>query len=276
MSEWKKTCEKQLVELERIIELGEDFLEGAPEGSLRISRCRNTDQYYWKKDGEDPKGKYIKRSQIGLVKSLAQKQYLTKVLTIAKQQYKQVKKSQVNCDLKEIDQLYNVMLSSKQRLITPVLVSDDVYAEEWLRKCQDSMTNNKLQNKFKWKYELDDDEGIITEQGEMVRSKSEKILADKLYMMGIPYVYEMPLYIAGVGYIHPDFTLLNKRTRKVYYWEHLGMMDVEEYCDKAIKKIELYEKNGVFQGRSLIVTYETKNHAPNTKALERLIEEFLI
>ena len=45
---------------------------------------------------------------------------------------------------------------------------------------------------------------ILTEKGESVKSKSEKIIADKLNMMNIPYCYEVPLYLKGYGYVKPD------------------------------------------------------------------------
>ena len=35
----------------------------------------------------------------------------------------------------------------------------------------------------------------------------------------VPYHYEAPLYLKGRGIIHPDFTVLNIRTRQEYYWE---------------------------------------------------------
>lgn len=35
---------------------------------------------------------------------------------------------------------------------------------------------------------------ILTQKGERVRSKSEKILADYFYQHNIPYKYEKPLY----------------------------------------------------------------------------------
>lgn len=93
--------------------------------------------------------------------------------------------------------------------------------------------------------------------------------------MGIPYVYEVPLYLEGYGYIKPDFVVLNKKNRREYYWEHLGMMDNKEYCEKAIKKIETFEKNGIFPGENLILTYETYEQPLNIKVVEKLISEYL-
>lgn len=49
---------------------------------------------------------------------------------------------------------------------------------------------------------------IMTERGERVRSKSEKILADYFYRNGILYKYECPLYLKYFGTIYPDFTFL--------------------------------------------------------------------
>ena len=78
---------------------------------------------------------------------------------------------------------------------------------------------------------------IYSERGERVRSKSEKIIADKLYRNGIPYKYEKPLVLKGLGKIHPDFEILNKRTRKEYFLEHLGKMDDIGYVKKNMRRI---------------------------------------
>lgn len=126
------------------------------------------------------------------------------------------------------------------------------------------------------KYPLTEDTGIFTDNSELVRSKTEKIIADKLYKMGIPYVYEMPLFLKDVGYISPDFTVLNKRTRREFYRKHFGMMSNPEYSDKAIKKIITYEKNHIYQGKQLLITYESSSHPLNMKHLDAFINEFLL
>lgn len=52
---------------------------------------------------------------------------------------------------------------------------------------------------------------ILTEKGERVRSKSEKILADYFYRKNILYKYEKPLYLKGYGTVYPDFTFLSRK-----------------------------------------------------------------
>ncbi len=123
---------------------------------------------------------------------------------------------------------------------------------------------------------IEEEQGFLTEGGEVVRSKSEKIIADKLHSMNIPYVYEVVVKLEGHGKVHPDFTVLNTRTREEFYWEHLGMMDLPEYSNKAIKKIDTYEKNGVFVGKKLLVTYETSFYPLNIRSIERTIKEYLL
>jgi hypothetical protein len=95
-------------------------------------------------------------------------------------------------------------------------------------------------------------------------------------MMNIPYHYECPLQLKGYGTVYPDFMLLNRRTRKEYYYEHLGIMDQPDYCEKAIRKIETYEKNGIYNGEQLLLSYETSRQPLNMKSVERMIERYLM
>ena len=116
---------------------------------------------------------------------------------------------------------------------------------------------------------------ILTERGERVRSKSEKIMADYFFRHGIEYKYESPLYIKGMGTIYPDFTFLSPKTGEEIYWEHNGMVDSPEYARKMVQKIEAYENNGIFSGERLILTFETQQSVLNTKKIEQLVERYL-
>ncbi|MBQ7581893.1 MAG: hypothetical protein IJU25_03645, partial [Lachnospiraceae bacterium] len=135
----------------------------------------------------------------------------------------------------------------------------------------------------RWKAEEYDGKGfredapvIYTEKGERVRSKSEKILADIFYKNGISYKYEKPLYLTGYGMVYPDFTFLSQRTGQEIFWEHEGRMDDPAYAVSAVKKIDLYESNGIFVGERLILTYETQESAINTQDIKRKVQRYLI
>ena len=54
------------------------------------------------------------------------------------------------------------------------------------------------------------------------------------------------------------------------------MMSKDDYCEKAIQKIETYEQNNIYPGSGLILTYEAENHAFNSSLLEGMIREYLI
>lgn len=77
-----------------------------------------------------------------------------------------------------------------------------------------------------------------TLSGEMVRSKSEVIIANILTERQIPFNYEIPLAYEG-GTICPDFTI--EWNGKTFYWEHLGMMDIENYYEEWSRKKAIYD-----------------------------------
>lgn len=117
---------------------------------------------------------------------------------------------------------------------------------------------------------------IITEKGERVRSKSEKILADYFYRNNIIYKYEKPLFLKGYGTVYPDFTFLSRKTGEEIYWEHEGMMDKSDYAKTAVKKLESYQKNGIYLGERLIATFETEQTLLNSQIIEQLVQKYLL
>ena len=116
--------------------------------------------------------------------------------------------------ISKIDSELPKLHTQRQLLVTPV---EPIWEKE-LAKWYDSEYHGK---EF---YEGTAE--IVTEKGERVRSKSEKILADYFYRNNILYQYEKPLYLKGYGTIYPDFTFLSKKTRKEIYWEHEGIVNV--------------------------------------------------
>ena len=264
---------KQKDELEVIMKSAEQFLMTAPEGNLRISKNQNTTQYYVITESGDTHGKYISKSKNNLIQTLAQKDYERKVLRMATKRKVELERA-LNCiNDDELIKLYQSLSEPRRKLIHPYELTDKEYAASWNKEQMAIIQNHQKKNpNYKT---LSEDEGFTTERGEIVRSKSEKILADKFLALGIPYFYEIPLFLNGYGYISPDFKLLNIRTRHTIYWEHLGMMDIEDYVNKSIKKIESFERNHLFPGRDLILTYETKDHPLNIKTMTELINEYL-
>lgn len=91
-----------------------------------------------------------------------------------------------------------------------------------------------------------------TRKGDLVRSKSEVIIANLLFDEKIEYEYEKKLYYAKGKWIEPDFTI--SLDGKEFYWEHLGLIGTEDYDRRWLEKREIYEKH--FPKR-LKITYES-------------------
>lgn len=81
-----------------------------------------------------------------------------------------------------------------------------------------------------------------TSQGLYVRSKSEVLLAEKLYEMQIPFRYEQTLKI-GKFTIAPDFTC--NIPKQLVYIEHCGLTGNAEYMKHHKWKMDLYESVGI-------------------------------
>ena len=83
-----------------------------------------------------------------------------------------------------------------------------------------------------------------TARGEMVRSKSEVIVANTLHALGIDYRYEYPVegrFFSGIR--RPDFAFFTK-SGNLILWEHLGMLNNRAYAEGWNKKLEWYRSNG--------------------------------
>ena len=114
-----------------------------------------------------------------------------------------------------------------------------------------------------------------TISGECVRSKSEVMIATVLYMNKIPFRYECILKL-GENIRFPDFTILHPKTGKIFYWEHLGLMDKAEYRQDAWERLELYIYYGIIPTKNLILTYETAEYPLNITQVERLVNEYFL
>ncbi|SHH01921.1 ATP-dependent exoDNAse (exonuclease V), alpha subunit, helicase superfamily I [Thermosyntropha lipolytica DSM 11003] len=102
-----------------------------------------------------------------------------------------------------------------------------------------------------------------TEKGELVRSKSEVIIANILYKNNIEYKYEKELVLYDENgerkIVKPDFTIIIHKdgATKEYYWEHLGMLSNDSYRKNWKNKEKLYKLNNITRvedGGNLIIT----------------------
>ena len=242
-----------LVELKMKLE---ENLRKAPEGALHSKNCRGVQQFYVKKDGIR---KYLRKSDWDLAKQLAQRDYDKKLLNRVCSNLGYLDTFLRKFDVDKLYDMYGELPLARKKLVESFLMSDKQYIEAW-----EKITYERKE------FEEGSQE-IYTERGERVRSKSEKIIADKLFLQNIPYHYERPTYLKGFGMVYPDFCCLDIRQRKEIIWEHFGIMGDSEYSRKTLSKINHYTQNGYYQGDNIIYTFESLDNPMNTKAVDKLI-----
>ena len=130
------------------------------------------------------------------------------------------------------------------------------------------------------------EEGLIhrTKRGDLVRSKSEVIIANELLAQGIDrYEYEAPLALSNGQTRYPDFTIVDDDTGAAYYWEHLGLMNHPDYRQRWETKLESYRKSGILPHEvgggatgTLIVTRDDERGGIDASAIANLIKDELV
>lgn len=250
-----------LIELEKQKKLNEEKLEKEYEDNLGIYKVWTVpqkDKYiYYKK--EENKRTYIKQSELPKASVIVQNEYLHRLEKVIKKQEKLIDNFlESYCSDCETEAL-NKMSEGKRFLVKRISDTDEQFIAKWTEKHSGMQNGYPQKGTFK------------TQQGEMVRSKSEKIIADLLYQKGIPYQYE-PELMLGNRRVYPDFVVLNLKERKTIYWEHLGRGDDEEYASTNLYKIHQYETNGYLQGDNLIVTREFRDMPLNIELIMKKLE----
>lgn len=270
----KTSLIKNLQEMESQLGILIDRLEKMDHkvsGTLYVSARKQTVQFY-KAEATD-KGStktYLGKDQHESLVNLANKTYHDRMLAAAKEEKRQIGRCLTTLasgkGLSDIDDVFQSLHKAVQDLVTPIGGTDEAFAREWYKK-----------NKFTVNRTREVNSPLVTARGEVVKSKSEVIIANRLYSLGIPYVYESSIAPEEeLRSRYPDFYILNKRTRKEYIWEHQGKMDDKDYCMDSQYKLEWFCKKGYILGKNLIFTYEGSARALSTKYVDALIKEFLI
>ncbi len=235
-----------------------------PNGAkLRSAKHGTGYQYFMRIKPSDINGEYIKAKNRKQAIILAQIEYDENLLKRLRKALSALKIIKKNCSEEVFESTLNDMPPGKCELIKLPYLSDRDYILKW-----------KNTDYIGLDFSPDYPE-YYTRQNLRVRSKSEVIIADILDEYGVPFLYEKPLHLKS-GLFHPDFTLLNIKTRKELYWEHLGMMDDIDYRNNAFQKLRNYESCGLYPYESVIWTFETGKYPLNTKEIRKMVKQLKI
>lgn len=259
-SELMKNMTKRNRDLTMLIRRIDEKMNTFPDGSIRIKHDRKHTYYCLLDESKDKKERQLDSTkELELIRSLVQKAYLQKVRRQAQKEQSALQKAIDNYPDVRAEDVYESENDDRKDLINPIIPTDEQFKASWLAEPYEKKGITEGMPTFK------------TQNGEDVRSKSEKIIADALLNKGVPYKYECPLKL-GEMTVYPDFTIMRMSDRTEVYYEHLGRMDDPVYVEKNINKINEYAKNGYCHGERLFTTMETKKAPLDTKVLDVLID----
>lgn len=261
MFKTEQELRKELAFLYKAAKMIKEKLKKAPKGNLRISNSHAKPEYYYKPEGvSEGNGTYIRKKDLGQAIAIAQRDYDRQLLDSVEKRIDLIEEFVERYACIRPEGIYDTLNSYRRELVSPLILSDEEYVRQWLSV------------EYQGKYFDEETSRIITERGERVRSKSEKIIADKLFAMGIPYRYECPVTLSDGIRVYPDFTILKMPERTEVYLEHFGLLDEESYLESTIRKLNLYSENGIYLGDNLLITCETSRHPLSTKMLDGVLQ----
>lgn len=104
--------------------------------------------------------------------------------------------------------------------------------------------------------------------GIKVRSKSEALLVNLFFSYNVHFEYEKEIKLGNTTF-YPDFTITAPDER-IFYWEHLGMLEDPTYARNWARKHDLYMRNGISEGNGLIITRDTNGVFDAADALYKI------
>ena len=244
--------------LEKIVKGAQKRKLEKPHATLLI-KPKGDREYYYKRNHDDNSVSYIRKRDVKEAQRIAQFTYENRYVKEAEHEITVLKKTRdiLLMSSKAYDKVYN----RYRRLVKPITYSKESEALKWQRQkfepCPYPFTNS-----------------FTTDRGEIVRSKSELIIANKLYKRGVLYRYEAPLKI-GDKIIWPDFTIYDIKTGRIIIWEHFGMVDNLEYISTNVKKYDWYIEHDFVLGINLFISHESESRPLMIKEIDNIIDAIL-
>ena len=266
MEDYKEYLENQLKRIVRMISEIDLHLEKSkvfPDKYINYCKSNGKIQYCWV-DKKTKKRKYAKLDEMEAVRKVAQRDYEENLRNKLCKMKKSMEKFLPEYDISGLEDIYDRMSDARKNLIVPIIEPKESLIKKWKEVEYEPMGFEEGDPLF------------CSDSGIRVRSKSELMIANTLEKMNILYRYEYPTSIKILGTVRPDFTCLNVRTGKQYIWEHFGRMDSVSYSNKNVFKIYAYEQTGYFQGKNMIMTFETSQHPISSNTINQMIEQYLI
>lgn len=232
------------------------------DGKLRITKSNGAAQFRYIEPGG--RERYLHADELDLARGIVQCNYDDQILRAAERQLAAVEKTIEVLGSNDLCDIYCNMHPARREMITPYVEPEEDYVRNW------------LEVPYQTRGFKEGEAVYVNAFGERVHSKSECLISEKLRRFDVPYRYEFPIMLKGLGVVYPDFYALNKRTREEFLFEHLGMMDNQDYIAAISAKFDAYERNGFFLGKNLLVSWETAKYPLDLNKIEQMIRTYLL
>lgn len=258
-----KTLAEIADELEELLIKKEKENTYLPKGKIYVSPGMRKTQFYMADNSNVNHKQYMSRLLESVAKRYIQHEYNEKVINALKWDISKLRDYIRKSQKKGVASCSTLMSRTKRPYYVPITLSDREYINKW------------GEENYPTKGFLQGDVLFETSFGLRVRSKSEILIAEALKKRQVPFRYEFPVKIKN-RIFYPDFFCLNVRTRRVFIWEHFGLIDDADYRSGTFEKMAAYEESGYVIGKNLIVTAEEARHPLNAKTIDVKIETFLL
>lgn len=243
----------------RLKEIYEQELQALPEGSLSVHKVGDKAYYYRHLNGTRT---YIPVSENELIQQLQKKRFVQQSISNINQNCKALAQLQKSYQSIDADEIMNSLPDTYQGSSAwSMMRTPSTDPEKWA--CADYRKNTSYPEELRHR----------TIKGDLVRSKSEVIIANALFTKGIPYRYDEVITI-GNATVSPDFHILIPRTGESKWLEHFGMIHDENYRKKAMWKIESYLKNGFKPWENIIFTFDDLDGNINAQLIDTILNTF--
>lgn len=235
------------------------ILEKGPPGGLLWQENHGKDQFLHYKNVDGRRYRKVITRNVDLQKALAQKEFARRSLGVLRPNIEMLRNIIDNMEPFDPNQILQSMNKGYHRLpdsfffdridITTKLHLDEE-TKARIERHRDWGNQPYTQSTFMEEYKIN-----RTTRGVLVRSKSEVLILETLYRFhDIPHRYEQEQIIGNIT-IAPDLTF-EEYSGDLFYWEHLGMMDVSEYAERNFRKLRTYYDVGLVPGDNLILSFD--------------------
>lgn len=240
-------------------------LKTLPPGSLSFARKDNVRIFIHlipgttKTNGKPSRKGITKRPD--LIGKLARKKYLEKSIEILTEETGRLEKFLQRYTEPTASYILGMLPDSYRTLPKEMFFPKRAAEHRWAERPYQQNTKNLHEKKH------------ITSRGLRVRSKSELLIAEKLYEYDVPFRYDA-LVDNVLHTLSPDFMFLIDGC--AWYWEHCGMMGDPAYRAHNEWKLAAYQEMGIFPWKNLIVTYDTEDGIMDMRVIDAEIKNKLL